>query len=165
MNTIMTIGLQLGAKTVTVPKFEPEMYLNALSTYKPTYLNLVPPLVSFLSTNPLVKTATHLSSIKTVSGGAAPFGPALIEKFMEKCAPNKVNFTEGFGMTESSPVSHIQPRFGAKLGGCGHPIPNMMAKVSVYRLISTFSCLRCGKKGIGLQWDSTPTFGSVSLGQ
>jgi 4-coumarate--CoA ligase len=133
MNTIMTIGLQLGAKTVTVPKFEPEMYLNALSTYKPTYLNLVPPLVSFLSTNPLVKTATHLSSIKTVSGGAAPFGPALIEKFMEKCAPNKVNFTEGFGMTESSPVSHIQPRFGAKLGGCGHPIPNMMAKVSVYR--------------------------------
>ena len=45
MNTIMTLGLHLGTKTVTVPKFEPELYLRALSTYKPTYLALVPPLV------------------------------------------------------------------------------------------------------------------------
>lgn len=45
---------------------------------------------SFLSTNPMVKAATHLSSVETVSGGAAPFGPALIEKFMAKCAPNVV---------------------------------------------------------------------------
>ena len=47
-------------------------------------------LLSFLSTNPMVKAATHLSSVETVSGGAAPFGPALIEKFMAKCAPNVV---------------------------------------------------------------------------
>ena len=89
MNTIMTLGLHLGTKTVTVPKFEPELYLKALSTYKPTYLALVPPLVSFLSTNPMVK-ASMLSSVESVSGGAAPFGPALIEKFMAKCAPNVV---------------------------------------------------------------------------
>ena len=38
----------------------------------------------------MVKAATHLSSVETVSGGAAPFGPALIEKFMAKCAPNVV---------------------------------------------------------------------------
>ena len=34
MNTIMTIGLQIGAKIVTVPRFEPEMYLKALVTYR-----------------------------------------------------------------------------------------------------------------------------------
>jgi len=129
MNTIMTLGLHLGTKTVTVPKFEPELYLRALSTYKPTYLALVPPLVSFLSTNPMVKAATHLASVQTVSGGAAPFGPALIEKFMEKCAPREVKFREGFGMTESSPVSHIQPEQNARLGGCGHPVPSTIAKI------------------------------------
>ena len=32
-------------------------------------------------------------------------------------------------MTESSPVSHFQPDQGAVLGGCGHPIPNTLAKV------------------------------------
>ena len=32
-------------------------------------------------------------------------------------------------MTESSPVSHMQPDQGAVLGGCGHPIPNTIAKI------------------------------------
>ena len=112
MNTVMTIGLQLGCKTVTVPKFEPEMYLNALATYKPTYLNLVPPLVSFLSTNPMVKAGQHLSSIKSVSGGAAPFGPALIEKFMEKCAPNVVEVRTIFDSNEYHNL-HLCTRFSS----------------------------------------------------
>ena len=30
--------------------------------------------------------------------------------------PNKVEFREGFGMTESSPITHIQPGENAKLG-------------------------------------------------
>jgi len=130
MNTIMTVGLQIGAKIVTVPRFEPEMYLKALVTYKPTWLNLVPPLVSFLSTHPMVK-AEMLKSVVAVTGGAAPFGPALIESFMEKVKPNghDVEFREGFGMTESSPVSHVQPASGAVLGGCGHPVPNTIAKI------------------------------------
>ena len=34
MNTIMTVGLHYGAQIVTVPKFEPEMYLKAITTYK-----------------------------------------------------------------------------------------------------------------------------------
>lgn len=34
MNTIMTMGLQVGAKIVTLPRFEPEQYLKALVTYK-----------------------------------------------------------------------------------------------------------------------------------
>ena len=32
-------------------------------------------------------------------------------------------------MTESSPVSHVQPEKGAVLGGCGHPVPNTIAKI------------------------------------
>ena len=32
-------------------------------------------------------------------------------------------------MTESSPVSHVQPAEGAILGGCGHPVPNTIAKI------------------------------------
>ena len=38
---------RIGTKIVTLPKFEPETYLKALVTYKPTVLNLVPPLGSF----------------------------------------------------------------------------------------------------------------------
>ena len=56
----------------------------------------MPPLVSFLSTHPMVK-AEMLKSVVAVTGGAAPFGPALIESFMEKVKPNghDVEFREG----------------------------------------------------------------------
>jgi len=32
-------------------------------------------------------------------------------------------------MTESSPCSHVQPQENAVLGGCGHPVPNTIAKI------------------------------------
>ena len=32
-------------------------------------------------------------------------------------------------MTESSPVTHVQPEEGATLGGCGVPIPNTISKI------------------------------------
>jgi len=128
MELIMLYNLRAGGKIITLPKFEPESYIKALVTYKPTFLNLVPPLVSFLASQPIVK-SSHLSSVSFVTGGAAPFGPALIEKFMEKVQPNKVEFREGFGMTESSPITHIQPGENAKLGACGGTVPNTIAKI------------------------------------
>lgn len=128
MTNIMLFGLRMGVKIVTLPKFEPETYIKALPKYKPTALTLVPPVASFLANSPLVKPG-HLASLKFVSGGAAPFGPTLIENFMEKVNNDKLVFVEGFGMTEASPVTHMQPREGAVLGGCGFPVPNTMAKI------------------------------------
>lgn len=34
MTTVMCTGLQLGLKLITLPKFEPEMYLKSLTKYK-----------------------------------------------------------------------------------------------------------------------------------
>ena len=61
---------------------------------QPTVLAMVPPLVSFLATHPMVK-SSHLASDNVMTGGAAPFGPALIDKFLDKCKPNVVKFREG----------------------------------------------------------------------
>ena len=70
---------------------------------------MVPPLVSFLATHPMVK-SSHLSSVKVMTGGAAPFGPALIDKFLEKCKPNIVKFREGnllLSIFDSAPFQRI----------------------------------------------------------
>jgi len=128
METIMVLGLRLGMKIVTLPRFDPVHFGQALRTHQPTLLNLVPPLVSFLSSDPNIK-PQYLASVKHVTGGAAPFGPTMISKFLNKCAPNIPVFQEGFGMTESSPVTHMQPIDDGFLGGCGHPVPNTIAKV------------------------------------
>ena len=39
--------------------------------------------------------SSMLESVKAVTGGAAPFGPALIENFKKKCQPNDIEFREG----------------------------------------------------------------------
>jgi len=128
METIMIYGLRYGCKIVTLPKFEPETYIKALVTYKPTILHLVPPVMSFLAKSPTVK-SDHLASVKYVNGGAAPFGPTLIESFMDKAEPQGVKYLEGYGMTEASPVALMQPREGAIVGSCGYPLPNTLAKI------------------------------------
>ena len=41
-------------------------------------------------------------------------------------------------MTESSPLTHIQPLEGAILGSCGQPVPNTIAKVRAYTVYASF---------------------------
>jgi len=107
------------------------MFIKALVTYKPTILHLVPPVMSFLAKSPTVK-SDQLASVKFVNGGAAPFGPTLIESFMEKVKAHGTKFIEGYGLT------------GAIVGSCGYPLPNTMAKVID---METGEALGPGKEG------------------
>ena len=65
MNVTMSNMLWRGGKLVTLPMFEPTMFLTALMKYRPTYLHLAPPLVQFLANHPAV-TEEHLASLHTV---------------------------------------------------------------------------------------------------
>ena len=65
MNTTMSNMLWRGGKLVTLPKFEPGMFLSALVEHRPTFLHLAPPLVQFLANHPAV-TEDHLASLHTV---------------------------------------------------------------------------------------------------
>ena len=65
MNVTMADMLWHGGKLVTLPMFEPRMFLDALTRHRPTFLHLAPPLVQFLAVHPMV-TADHLASLHTV---------------------------------------------------------------------------------------------------
>ena len=66
MNVTMSGMLYQGGTTITVPMFEPGMFLKTMLEYRPTNLQLAPPLVGFLASHPAV-TQDHLASLKTVS--------------------------------------------------------------------------------------------------
>lgn len=67
----------------------------------------MPPLISFMANTPEIG-KPEFESIKTIMGGAAPIGEALISQLLDK-AGKYFFFQEGYGMTELSPVSHILP--------------------------------------------------------
>ncbi|XP_045602015.1 uncharacterized protein [Procambarus clarkii] len=123
----MGLSLITGSKTVTLPNFDPKLFIDVLEKFKITYLQTVPPIVSFLTHNPLVK-RDHLDPVHTLTCGAAPAGPALINDFFKKFG-NRICFQEGYGMTETSPVTHATPKINGVLGSAGVVIPNTMAKI------------------------------------
>ena len=93
-NGILNKCIQEGLHVVTMPKFTPEDYIKALVQHRPTYLFVVPSLLLFLATHPSV-TRDHLSSVKSVTSGAAPATEGLLQKFRQKLDRNDVIIRQG----------------------------------------------------------------------
>ena len=128
MIVILLYGLSAGAKDIILPKFEPDSFLSAIQNYKISKANLVPPLVLFLAKHPLVD-SYNISSLKSVISGAAPLGGDLVELAKERTGIDVIR--QGYGLTETSPVSHVMPfSLGmAKSSSIGPPICNQKVKI------------------------------------
>ncbi|XP_053375982.1 uncharacterized protein LOC123563795 [Mercenaria mercenaria] len=92
--------LQDGGLLVITPGFHPEGFLKAIVNYKVTQLQIVPPILLFLTHHPAVD-KYDLSPISNIVCGAAPLGEAITTEFMNK--RNKI-VKQDYGMTEASPM-------------------------------------------------------------
>ncbi len=124
---ILNMGLSTGATIVTMPRFELEHFLRALQDYGVTMAHIVPPIVLALSKNPAVD-SYDLSKLQSIFCGAAPLGAALTQAFTDRI---KCNVRQGYGMTETSPVTHSSPSDPrqVKFGSVGVCAPNTECKV------------------------------------
>jgi acyl-CoA synthetase (AMP-forming)/AMP-acid ligase II len=124
---IMNQGLLLGATTVTLPRFELEGFLEALQKYGVTIAFVVPPIALALAKHPAVD-KYDLSKLRLVLSGAAPLGADLTLACRDRL---KIVVTQGYGMTETSPVTHTSTPDPDrnKPGTVGPPIPNTECKI------------------------------------
>ena len=68
-----------------------------------------------------------LTSVRLCFSGSAPLPPDILQRF-EKMTGGKI--VEGYGLTETSPVTHANPLDGRrKIGSIGVPLPNTDMKV------------------------------------
>ena len=144
LGVTMTGCLHHGAKQVVLPSFDPGQFVALLAEHRPSFLHLVPPLVSFLASSPLV-TPDHLRSLRQINTGAAPAGPRLIAQLYEK-APAYTMVKEGWGQTElAGGATGIARAYGGiKLGSCNQLSPNLRLQV---RNTETDSALGPGEVG------------------
>jgi len=124
---VLNMGLHLGATIVTMPRFDLEQFLNLIQTYRVTLSHIVPPIVLQLTKNPMVE-KYDLSSLKMIFSGAAPLGEELSRECIQRIG---CSIRQGYGMTETSPVTHSSPADPAKmkLGAVGPPAPNTECKL------------------------------------
>lgn len=128
-NGILNESIKCRNHLISIPRFIPEDYIQCLVEFKPTFLFVVPSLMLFLATHPKV-TQEHLSSVNAILVGAAAAPLQLQDKFKQKCGKD-VDITQGYGMTESSPVTLCTPvKYDlSKVGTCGQLYPNTQAKI------------------------------------
>jgi acyl-CoA synthetase (AMP-forming)/AMP-acid ligase II len=124
---VLNMGLYQGATIVTVPRFELESFLKTLQDHNVTLAHLVPPIVLALSKNPIVDNY-QLPKLKTIFCGAAPLDENLTRACMKRL---NCEVRQGYGMTETSPVTHSSPAdpTQVKFGSVGVPAPNTECKV------------------------------------
>ena len=105
MVVIMGLALVEGATIVSMPRFELEPFLKLLQDYRVTYANIVPPILIALAKHPAVANY-DLSSVHTFFSGAAPLGAELATAVETRL---QCRVRQGYGLTETSPVSHFHP--------------------------------------------------------
>lgn len=122
----LNIGIFYGFGNVLVPLPEPKSILDAIHTHRATYIPALPILYAGMIENPSLK-RYDLTSLKGCFSGAAPLPMEIVRTFEELTG---AQICEGYGLTECSPVSHINPFGGkSKVGTIGLPISDTDAKI------------------------------------
>jgi long-chain acyl-CoA synthetase len=126
LTTAMNFAIYMGWEDILVPKPQPEQLLEAIGKYKPTFTPLVPTMYIGILNHPDVA-KTDLTSIKGCFSGSAPLPVEVIGEFEKKTGAIIV---EGYGLTETTPVTHVNPFRGQrKVGSIGVPIPDTDCRI------------------------------------
>ncbi|XP_068225863.1 uncharacterized protein [Palaemon carinicauda] len=124
---LLTSGLLIGSKLVTLPQFVPETFIATHKKHKVEVFHLVPPLLQFMAAHPMVK-PEDLAHMRVAMCTAAPC-PREAAIALKAKAPNPVFFQEAYGMTETF-FTNFTPLSGPeKIGSCGPLLPNVRAKI------------------------------------
>ncbi len=126
MTTCLNLSLVFGGSLILVPRFDLSEILKLIDKEKPTLFPGVPTMYVAIINSPEIS-KYDLSSIKACISGAAPL-PVEVQSQFEKLTGGKL--VEGYGLSESSPVTHANPIYGTrKPGSIGLPFPNTLAKI------------------------------------
>ncbi|MDQ2094567.1 AMP-binding protein [Rhodalgimonas zhirmunskyi] len=125
LECLLNMALAAGGALITMPRFDLEMFLDLSSRYRTRRMYVVPPVMIALAKHPIVDNY-DLSCVEQVNSGAAPLGGDVTDTVERRLGCPS---TQGYGMTELSPVSHSTPASEARAGASGLTVPNTECRV------------------------------------
>ncbi len=126
MTCVMISAVQCGGRVVILPRFELKAALNVVRRYRPTIFHGVPTMyVAFNGARNVQRYGFR--SLRMCMSGGGPLPVEVREKFQALTGGKLV---EGYGLTETSPVTHINPPYGdIRSGSIGLPIADTEARI------------------------------------
>lgn len=115
-----------GSAMIILPRFELKAFLKTIVKTRPTIAILVPTIITAMVNVPDIG-KYDLTSINYVVSGSAPLPVEIMRRFEELTGGV---ILEGYGLTESSPVTHVNPVKGRrKSGSIGIAISSTDARI------------------------------------
>jgi long-chain acyl-CoA synthetase len=125
--TVMNAAILRAGTILVFPRFNTDLVMWAIERYKANLFHGVPLMYQMIINSPNVS-RYNLKSLEACISGAAPLPEAVASKFEEITG---AKLREGYGLTETSPVTHVNPIMGkAKKLSIGLPVPNTIAAVA-----------------------------------
>ncbi|MCF6092598.1 long-chain-fatty-acid--CoA ligase [Microaerobacter geothermalis] len=126
MSVVMNLAVYLASTMILVPKFDAGEILKIIETKKPTLFPGAPTMYIGIINHPDIK-KYNLSSIEACLSGSAPLPIEVQERFEELTGGRLV---EGYGLSETSPVTHANPIWDRRVNGSiGLPWPDTECKI------------------------------------
>ncbi len=117
----LVTSTMLGATTVLFPRFDVDLMLDAMKRKPATFLPGVPPMYPRLVARAKER-GVSLSSVKLALAGAMSLAPEIVELWEDASGGLLI---EGYGMTETSPITLGNPASGTRRpGAIGIPFPS-----------------------------------------
>ncbi len=126
LTVVVNAPLLMGATILLVPRFSPQEVFQIIKEQKATVFAGVPTMFNFLYQFPEGK-VEDFSTIRLAISGGSSLPVALLHNFEDKF---KVRISEGYGLSEASPVTCFNPiDRDRKAGSIGTSIVNVENKV------------------------------------
>jgi long-chain acyl-CoA synthetase len=127
MTVTMNIPIAVGASIVLLPSFHVDEVMKTIQKMKVTIFSGAPAMYIAINSKPNAK-SFNLRSVRACMSGGSALPPAVRKKFMELTGGNLV---EGYGLSETSPVTHVNPLTGGvvKDGSIGPPFSETDAAI------------------------------------
>lgn len=123
--TCVNSPIYIGARVITLPRFDAEELLMTIERERATVLYGAASMFTMLVSSPLI-TKYDLSSLKYVKAGAMPIPPEIKERWEQLTG---VKMVLGYGLSEACPETHNSPLQRVKHGTVGIPIMDTDARI------------------------------------
>ena len=127
---IFKVAMAAHLSVVLLPKFSAPAYINAVETYKVTWLTSVAAMMAMVVREKNVLAATDLSSVRIIRMGSAPVSQQLVNDLRAMLPGTEI--TNGYGTTEAGPVVYGPHPDGVKQPdiSIGYPLSPTSARLA-----------------------------------
>ena len=125
LNVVLGLSLFTGGSVLTIERFDPESALEAIGKHRVTLIAGAPAMWTAWAHLPGAD-ADAFASVRVAGSGAAKLDPAVRATMAERFG---VEVSEGYGLTEASPVVTNSTGIPAPPGSIGAPLPGVRIRL------------------------------------